>query len=262
MLLGGLTVTVSAAIVDSLHETGLLFRGILVVATLTAAANAFNDYKDVETDRINRQNRPLPKGDLSPSAALLWAITLFVLGISLSFSINRESFIIASFIAVPLMVAYSLWLKRTILIGNIVIAAILGLTFLFSGALFGEMTQMILPALLAFGFTLMREFIKDMADVEGDRTAGMTTFPVAFGLETSGRVATAMTILLIISLPIPYLTDIYGGKYLTTALFGIGLPLAYIISLLMKSPSSSACHTASQILKVCVFIGLMAIYLG
>ena len=61
---------------------------------------------------------------------------------------------------------------------------------------------------------------------------------------------------------VPFAIGIYSSKYLITAPLGIGIPLAYIISLLVKSPSSNNCHTASQIMKFSVFLGLLAVYLG
>ena len=262
LLLGALAVAVSAALVDALDQVVLLIKGILVVVSLIAAANAFNDYHDLEADRINQTNRPLPKGDLSPKTALILSILLFLMGAGISFTMNTESFIIAAVVALPLMVVYSLWLKGSVLIGNIIVAAILGLAFLFVGALFSELNRMITPSLLAFGFTVVREFIKDMADAEGDRAAGLTTFPVKFGLETSARVAIVITTLFMALLAVPYLMNIYSEKYLVAAILGIGIPLAYIISLLVKSPSSNNCHTASQILKLSVFLGLLAIYVG
>ena len=67
---------------------------------------------------------------------------------------------------------------------------------MFAGALFGELDRMIMPSLLAFGFTMVREFIKDMADADGDRSAGFITFPVKFGMEKSAKIAIFLTVLL------------------------------------------------------------------
>lgn len=262
LLLGAMMVTVTAALVDALNQTDLLMKGIFVVMSFTAAANAFNDYRDLETDKINRTNRPLPRGDLAPETALILSILLFMIGTGISFTINTGAFIIAAVVALPLMVVYSLWLKGTILIGNMIVAVIIGLSFVFAGALFGELDRMIMPSLLAFGFTMVREFIKDMADADGDRAAGFITFPVKFGIEKSARIAIFLTVLLMALLVAPYFMNIYSEKYLVAAFLGIGIPLSYIISLLVKSPSSNNCHTASQILKASVFLGLLAVYLG
>mgnify|MGYP003311594062 CR=1 FL=1 len=46
LLLGAMMVTVSAALVDALNQTDLLMKGIFVVMSFTAAANAYNDFCD------------------------------------------------------------------------------------------------------------------------------------------------------------------------------------------------------------------------
>tara|TARA_B100001750_G_C15401453_1_gene542854 strand:- start:492 stop:1028 length:537 start_codon:yes stop_codon:yes gene_type:complete len=170
--------------------------------------------------------------------------------------------LIAVGIAMPLMIAYNIRLKGTVLIGNATVSAILAMAFLFSGALFGAIDKMVTPALLTFAFTLVREFIKDMADWEGDQQAGAITFPVKYGLGSSSKVAIGMMLVLTVLLVVPFAIGIYSSKYLVTALLGIGIPLAYIISLLVQSPSTNNCQTAARVLKVCVFAGLLAVYLG
>ncbi|MEE2876533.1 MAG: geranylgeranylglycerol-phosphate geranylgeranyltransferase [Candidatus Neomarinimicrobiota bacterium] len=262
LFLSGATVVLSAAILGALHEESLLFRGMVVVITFTGAANALNDYLDLNADLINRRERPLPKGELAPKNALILSILLFASGALLAASLPNTATLIAIGIALPLLIAYNLWLKGTILIGNVVVSAILAMSFLFSGALFGAIDRMIPPAFLTFAFTLVREFIKDMADGDGDQQAGVITFPVKYGLETSAKVAAGLICMLTVSIILPFAIGIYSTEYLITALLGIGIPLAYIISLLVKSPSSSNCQTAAKLLKVCTFVGLLAVYLG
>ena len=92
LLLGGMMVTVTAALVDALNQTDLLMKGTFVVMSFTAAANAFNDYRDLETDKINRTNRPLPRGDLAPETALILSILLFMIGTGISFTINTGAY--------------------------------------------------------------------------------------------------------------------------------------------------------------------------
>ena len=177
LILGTLAVLVSSAIIGSISETGLLIKTILVVVTLNAAANAFNDYIDLETDRINRQKRPLPLGKISRRTAFWSSLILFGMGIVVSSFITLPAFMIATFIATPLMVSYSLWLKGLPLVGNVVVSFILGLTFIFAGASFEQPWGMLTPACLAFGFTLIRELVKDIADIEGDKAINLKTFP-------------------------------------------------------------------------------------
>jgi len=262
LLLGMLTVIISAAILETLDQTPVLMMTILTVVTLNAAANAFNDYMDFETDRINRPNRPLPKGTISTTTALMAAILLFIAGIMVSAFLNREAFIIASLIAVPLMIAYSLWLKGWPLVGNIVISLILGLTFIFAGSAFGNLWGLIVPALLAFGFTFLRELVKDIADLEGDLSAGMHTFPVVAGMKNAVTLVIILTFIIGGGVLVPYWMNLYEMNYLIILIFGIEFPLVYVLLTLVKSPTITNCKRISQVLKACIFAGLLAVYLG
>ncbi|MDP6456954.1 MAG: geranylgeranylglycerol-phosphate geranylgeranyltransferase [Candidatus Marinimicrobia bacterium] len=261
LFLGTITVLISASILHYWHTTTIV-KAVLTVVSLNAAANAFNDYRDFDSDKINRADRPLPSGSLSKNSALMAAVILFLCGIILSVFINFSSFVIASLISAPLMIIYSIWLKGRPLIGNLVVAAILGLAFLFAGTSFGNPQGLVVPALLAFGFNFLREIVKDIADVEGDRAAHLNTFPVKFGVQPSVRLVLGLCLLMGSGFLIPFFMDIYGYAYLIILILGIEIPLLFIVSSLVKSPSIKTCKTSSQILKVCILSGLFAVYLG
>ena len=261
LLLGALAIVISSSILE-VEVPFIILQTVFVVIILNAAANVFNDYMDFETDRINHPERPIPKGAISKMTALIAATLLFVSGITLSAVLNSDAFIIASLIAVPLMIAYSLWFKGWPLFGNIVIALILGLTFIFAGAAFGNLWGLIVPALLAFGFTLLRELVKDIADLEGDRSAGLRTFPVLAGEKKSAILAIILSAMIGAGALIPYFLGFYGLKYLIILIFGIEFPLFYVLLTLVKSPTITNCKRIAQILKACIIVGLLAVYLG
>jgi len=77
-----------AALLGYIVATGTLvpFALILfpVVFAITAAGNVFNDLCDLEIDRINRPDRPLPSGKVSPRAAGALAAALFAAGLVLA----------------------------------------------------------------------------------------------------------------------------------------------------------------------------------
>ena len=262
VLLGGATVIICAIMIDGLSKANLIIKGLIIVMAFTGAANALNDYLDLEIDKINKKKRPLVAGHLTPKFALNLSIVLNVLGIVIASATSKPAMIISVGIALPLIIAYNCWLKGTILFGNLAVSLIIAITFLFSGSLFNELEKMVLPALLAFSFTFVREFIKDMADEQGDREMGLNTLPVKLGLLTSAKIAISMIIVLLFVITLPYLMGFYNKNYLFISLIGIGIPLAYIISLLIKMPSSNNCIKASRLLKVCTLIGLIAIYIG
>ncbi|MEE9166452.1 MAG: geranylgeranylglycerol-phosphate geranylgeranyltransferase [Candidatus Neomarinimicrobiota bacterium] len=262
LLLGASAVLISSAILESMGNFHTVIKAILVVVFLNAAANAFNDHRDLETDRINRRNRPLPLGKISPRTALASSLVLFGMGIVVSAFINPAAFFIATLIATPLMIAYSLWLKGWPLVGNIVVSVIIGLTFVFAGAAFGNVGGMFTAALLAFGLTMVREIIKDIADKEGDKAANLNTFPARFGIQTSIRLAIFLIFFLAVGVVIPYWYGAYGKLYLIVLALGIEIPLLFIVFFLMIFPSIRTCKISSQILKGCIVAGLLAIYLG
>ena len=262
VLLGGATVIICAIMIDGLSKANLIIKGVIIVMAFTGAANALNDYLDLDIDKINKKKRPLVAGHLTPKFALNLSIVLNVLGIVIASATSKPAMIISVGIALPLIIAYNCWLKGTILFGNLAVSLIIAITFLFSGSLFNELEKMVLPALLAFCFTFVREFIKDMADEQGDREMGLNTLPVKLGLLTSAKIAISMIIVLLFVITLPYLMGFYNKNYLFISLIGIGIPLAYIISLLIKMPSSNNCIKASRLLKVCTLIGLIAIYIG
>jgi geranylgeranylglycerol-phosphate geranylgeranyltransferase len=259
---GAFAVAVSAAILQSLQATATLVHAILVVVLYNAAANAINDYFDYETDLVNRPNRPLSTGLVRRRSALGLAVLLFAGGSALAARLPLPAGIVAWTVALPLMVLYSWKLKGLPLVGNAVVSFILGLTFLFAGLAFEKVGPMLVPAALAFGLTMVRELVKDIADIEGDRRVGLRTYPVAVGIIPAVRLAVGLAILVGFGSLLPYWADYYGSKYLQVLIVGVELPLLYIIVKFLKSPATATAATAAGILKFSTIAGVVAVYLG
>ncbi len=89
-----------------------------ITGGLTAASgNIINDFYDIEIDKINRPERPLPSNKISIKAALNYYLTLLFLAVVISFEINFEAFIIV-IITQTILFLYSFKLKHIVLIGN------------------------------------------------------------------------------------------------------------------------------------------------
>ena len=253
------SVLVSAYILGVYEQYYILTYVIIVVIAYTGAANAFNDYCDYEIDLINRPNRPLSRGMITSFQALSFAIILFGIGSAAAFQLPFYAMLTAVGIAMPLIIIYSLRLKGTPLLGNVTVAVILGLTFLFCGLAFNKLSPMVIPAILAFGLTLVRELIKDIADVEGDNSAGLKTLPLVIGKNKAITVAVINTVLIGLGALLPYFFHIYGKYYLILLVIGVEIPLAMIVVLFMKSPSISTARQSAKLLKFSTIIGLSAI---
>ena len=252
-------VLVSAYILGVYEQYFILTCVVIVVIAYNGAANAFNDYYDYEIDLINRPNRPLSRGMITSVQALCLAVILFAIGSVTAFQLPFYAKLTAVGIAMPLIIIYSMRLKGTPLLGNIAVAMILGLTFVFCGLAFNKLGPMIMPAILAFGLTLVRELIKDIADVEGDNSAGLKTLPLVIGKNKAIIVAMIKAVLIGLVLLIPYYLNIYGNYYLILLVIGVEIPLAIVVVLFMKSPSISTARQSEKLLKFSTIIGLTAI---
>ncbi|HLO33145.1 MAG TPA: UbiA family prenyltransferase [Anaerolineales bacterium] len=59
---------------------------------LSGSALTLNDYFDIEVDKINAPNRPIPSGLLTPSEAILLTMLATLIGLSAAFFIGQVSF--------------------------------------------------------------------------------------------------------------------------------------------------------------------------
>ena len=255
-------VVVSAAILDSLDETRTSVLIVLTVMSYTAAANVINDVLDLEIDKINRPSRPIPSKNLRKGTALNFSFMLFFIGSILSLQLSSAAQFISIVISMPLMIIYSTNLKSQPLIGNIAVSFIIGLSFIFCGAAFENISPMWTPGLLAFSLTLIREIIKDIADLEGDRVANCRTYPIQYGLQSTVKLVSILSSIFSLAILLPYFNNVYNYWYLIILVIGVEIPLIIVVFSLVKNPDISSAIKGSNILKFSTIMGLIAIYLG
>ncbi len=109
--------------------SGWLILATLIGGTLSAGgANAVNMYVDRDIDRImeRTQDRPIVTGEVSPRAALVFAICLEIVAfVWLSVLVNLLSAVLALAACLFYVFVYTLWLKRRS-VQNIVIGGAAG----------------------------------------------------------------------------------------------------------------------------------------
>lgn len=262
LLLGALAVLISAALMPAWPAWGAIGPAMVVVAAFNAGANALNDWFDYTVDKVNRPHRPLVSGSLPRWAGLGLAVVLFAIGTLTAAQLPLAARNIALYLALPALVLYTPLFKGLPLLGNFMVAGILGLTFLFAGAAFGNLAALWIPAGLAAGFNVLRELVKDIQDVTGDGREGVGTFPVRFGVPAAIKVAQAETLLLMFACLLPYISGAYGATYLITLIVGVELPLTYCLHYLVKHPDPAGGGWVAKVLKVDIFAGLLAVYLS
>jgi len=176
-------------------------------ASLTAAAgNVINDIYDKEPDKINHPDRPLATGIVSVKNAWAEYFILTFLAVLLSVFINQTAFTIVVLTSI-LLYLYSIRLKKIPLLGNITVAYLTGLAFVYGGVAVNNATDAFIPAIFAFMINLIRELIKDIEDIEGDKKVGLTSFPIKFGTKAATILITSLTVVLIFITLYPFLNN-------------------------------------------------------
>ena len=142
------------------------FQLCIILASYMSAANILNDYIDVETDKINKPMRPLVLYSIDNRLNFTIIIILFCIGTIIAHMQNDIAKIIAIYIAMPLIIAYEIKLKKIPLIGNVIISLLVGIVFVFIEAgLSNHINQGWRIMILAFFLNLIREIIMDIEDI-------------------------------------------------------------------------------------------------
>lgn len=256
--LGGL-LGAGAEAFSAVHGRALVLA-MWSAALIGAGANAINDVFDVEIDRVNRPDRPLPSGKVSVGGArAVWAVTTLV-GVGLSVLISPLHLGIALG-SVALLYTYSAWFKRLPLAGNLAVALILGLAILYGGlAVAPEGSGALwLGACFALVTTLAREIAKDIEDMAGDAAGGARTLPLAAGVRIAGGIVLALVALTLAALPLGL--PLLGGAFLAFALPAAGLLMASAWALLCADAETVTEYAgrASGLLKAAMLAGILAL---
>jgi len=202
---------------DSIPATGEYFLEMLFIlplVLLAAGGNIINDYFDIKEDRVNKPERALVGRVVKRRIALVshWgfsALGLVIAGI-LSSEINSSiPFVIAVLITIVLFL-YSSKFKGRILVGNFIvscaIASVVPFAFADSIETSPPLFQCIALYIWEFGWltglifliVFIRELVKDIEDIEGDKKAGHMTLPIIYGPQTSWKLIYSLLILLTI----------------------------------------------------------------
>ena len=257
------SVTVGAAVVlggarwQDLH---IVLLGMLTGALVAAGANAINDFFDHEIDRINRPDRPIPHGDVSRRLALVLWVATCVGSISVNIFLHLGALAIVAG-SVALLYWYSAYWKRTVLVGNLIVACMTGMAFIYGGAVAGDVRRTAVPAAFAALINLARELIKDIEDMEGDRHGMARTFPIRYGKQNALALMTTVLAVLSVALWVPVVIGFYGLLY-SILVVPVNGALLTVMVWIWKDVSPQNLRRQSTLLKGTMIIGLAAVFAG
>ncbi len=222
------------------------FLACFVVFIVTGAGNAINDYFDHKIDAINKPSRPIPSGRISLKAAGIYSLSLFVIGTVIAFIIGILPGVIALLTSI-LLILYAYNLKKMLIVGNISVSFLTGLTFVFGGVVVGIVATSIYLGFFAFLMTMAREIVKDMEDMEGDKEEGATTLPIICGMRSSSILAAFFMIIASVASPVLYFIGIFNVFYLIPLFAAIMIFLASAASVLKDQSTANTAKVSKRI---------------
>ncbi len=166
--------------------------GFLTASLLLAGTMVLNDVQDVQIDKINSPERPIPSGKVGIREAYALSAILSILAIASSTFLGTPPLLIA-IVALALMAYYNMRGKKTGLLGNAVVSFNVALPFFFGGIAVNNLTPLLFVFfLLAFLANMAREVAKGISDIAGDRSKGVRTVAVILGAKSAARVSAGL----------------------------------------------------------------------
>lgn len=198
--------------VPSLWEIALGFASVFF---LSGSAIVMNDYFDLDVDRVNMPERPIPAGQVSPGEAVAFAVVTTVVGLAASLAVGLPTFLVCALFGV-IGFLYNWKFKEAGLAGNLMVAASVAVTFLLGGVVVGEPWNRTVWtfALMAFFIDFGEEIAGDAMDIEGDRRRGSKSIAILKGRGFALALSAALFGLAVVVSLVPVALGWLGTAYL------------------------------------------------
>lgn len=244
------------------------------IAAFIAGWFSINDLLDIEVDRINHPDRPLPSENISERAAEKYGLRMMILsGVGLvAIILNDEKGIeglawvdsvIVWLMALLLMIIYELdgkpfnpSLKKRMFWGNLTIAGTISITILFGAAAINHATDPLLwlVAASAMILTTAREICMDSNDQFGD--FDRTTLPRVLGLEKARKTVWILAVASALLMLLPFTLNLLPWNI-------IFLVLPAIVCIVSSKPflTRGSDAEAAEVLRAGMVFGLVGLAL-
>lgn len=253
---------------------------LLVIATLciAAAGNIINDIYDVEIDRINKPQKVLIGKKISEHTANNLFIALNVIGVGIGFylsnSIGKPGFAALFIVFSALLYLYSSYLKGIIVIGNLVVSFLVAMSLIIV-TLFDLLPAITIEnkeiqsavfkvvlyfSIFALALNFIREIVKDLQDINGDKKGGINTLPIAIGRKRTSRIVFVLAALMVLGIIYYMYEYLYNYQVLSLYfLFAIVGPLLFFCVKIWDAKTVKHYALLSKVLKVVMFLGICSI---
>ena len=189
------------------------FLFVSATILITAAGYIINDIYDVKTDSVNDKKLIIGK-NISKKSALNWYYILNLLSIIIivyvSYFIGKITLALIFILTIIMLWFYSKSLKSTFLLGNLLVSGMIALSI--TNIYFFDILPVynlnpssgiilkiiIVFSLFAFITNLKREIIKDVIDINGDRSIDANTLPIKLGVKSTKKIIIFLNTVLIL----------------------------------------------------------------
>jgi 4-hydroxybenzoate polyprenyltransferase len=253
---------------------------LLALATILIAAGGYiiNDIYDVRIDKINKPEKVIINKKLSENTAntmyMVFTFLGVVTGFYLSNHIGTPGFAALFILSAALLYMYATFIKSILLVGTLVISVLVTLSLIIIGVFelvpaidyLNQQIQLEAFSILlyysffAFILTFLRETVKDVEDINGDKNGGRQTLPILIGRKRTAIVC----FVLAIASTIPILMYMYEFLYRapwTMLYFLIAVigPLLYFVVKVFAAETKIEFHHLSNVLKLVMVMGLLSL---
>jgi geranylgeranylglycerol-phosphate geranylgeranyltransferase len=227
--------------------TGFFISGTLMIT---------NDYFDLEVDRVNHPERPLPSGRVTVPELAVLTIMFTIAGLATAAALGLPAFLIAAIIWINGVL--SNWkLKESGLPGNMMVALPVAMTFIAGGVSVGQASSGLVWVFgaLAFVFDLAEEIANGAMDIEGDRLRGSRSLAIVRGKKFALSVSGILYAVFIALTFVPYVLGWLGLAYLVLVVV-TDLAVGYLVYGLLKSktPKEGKKKTRQLYLTLLLFV--------
>jgi 4-hydroxybenzoate polyprenyltransferase len=225
--------------------------GTVMAAVLNAGNNALNQIYDLEIDRINKPQRPLPSGRLSIRHAWTFTLITYLIALGLAWMVapggRHECFwiVVAAAIATLVYSCPPLRTKQRGIWANVTIAVPRGVLLKVAGWSCVKTIWGVEPWFIGgiFGlFLLGASTTKDFADMEGDARGGCRTLPILYGVRRAAWMISPSFVLPFVLIAYGAFSGILTGNFLLLQVLAIVMTVygIYVCYLMLRKPEELA----------------------
>ncbi len=240
-------------------DTALM--GFLIGFLISGSGMVSNDLFDLEVDRINHPERPLPSGTVTVPEVLVLTALLSLGGLTVAALLGAGTLAFTALIW-ALGLLYNWRAKSLGLPGNIMVALSVGTTFVLGGMMVDGLDSGLVWtfALMAALFDLAEEVSGGVMDAEGDALRGSRSLAIIYGRKAALTVVTILFATFIALGFLPFIMGWLGPSYLALIVLA-DAAVAYLVTRLWKAGTPEQGRRVQRTLYLIMMGFIIAIFL-